>query len=225
MKVFISFKKRLFALFTSLFLFPCLFTACDKKQNIAEYFSEYRSNLFIAETDDFSLRAYAIEKEHPFVADGMVGVKATFTEVYISASDGSLPCKVSFRVSNLDYSGEAAYDSVKREYFFSCAADVCDTQILPVSIELGGSMYEVNALSVKTDDTLDGEIAVGFLQQSEQEFFKSITIKGRLEAELHVRLIYEEAPYYYVGIVEKSGKRTAFLLDAETGKLLAKRES
>lgn len=42
--------------------------------------------------------------------------------------------------------------------------------------------------------------------------------------EIYLRLLYEDAPYYYVGVVSKGGKTTAFLLNGKTGKLLAKRE-
>ena len=179
----------------------------------------------MAETEAFSLRAYALEKEHPFVSDGMAGEKTTRTEIYITASDGALPCNLAFKVGSVDYGGESGYDGVKREYFFSCSADISGLYLLPIQVQLGDTVYEITAHSVKTENTLSGEDAVQILKETESDYFQSLSNKNGFDAELHVRLLYEEAPFYYVGVVEKSGKRTAFLLDAQTGKLLAKREA
>ena len=225
MKLSISLKSRVFALLVCLSSLLCTLTACGRNPAIKEYFSEYRSNLFLAETDAFSLRAYALKKEHPFVADGMVGEMTSRVEIYISAEGGSEPCKIAFKVGSVEYGGEASYDSVKKEYFYSCAADLSNLSLFPISVELGGTVYELSAYSVKTEKTMRGEDVVKILQESEQEFFSSLSDRNGLNAELHVRLLYEDAPYYYIGVVEKSGKRTAFLLDGETGKLLAKREA
>ena len=39
-----------------------------------------------------------------------------------------------------------------------------------------------------------------------------------------MRLIYEDAPYYYIGIIDREGTIFALLVDSESGKILAKRE-
>lgn len=208
-----------------LFAFLALFVSCKKSEDYFSYLSEYRSNLFLAETEHFSVRVYALEKEHPFVADGMVGEKTKRAELYITAKDGSESCTVLFHADNQKYGGEASYDSVKREYFYSCAVDISSLPSLPLSVQFGDSKYEVTAHSVKETDTLSGEQILNILQEKETALFTSLTDKNGFSAEIHLRLLYEEAPYYYVGVVEKTGKITAFLLDAKTGEILAKRES
>lgn len=41
--------------------------------------------------------------------------------------------------------------------------------------------------------------------------------------EIYLRLIYEDVPYYYVGIIDREGRIFALLVDSEDGKILAKR--
>ena len=204
-----------------LFLFP----SCKKTQDYFSYLSEYRSNLFLVETEQFSLRIYALEKEHPFVADGGVGELTKRTELYITTKDGSNRCAVTFDLDGKTHGGECSYDSVKREYFYSCAVDTSSLSSIPLCVEIEGSRYEVTAYSVKNTDVLSGREILNRLQEQEGDLFVHLTDKNGFLAEIHLRLLYEETPYYYIGIVEKSGKTTAFLLDAATGKILAKRES
>ncbi len=218
-----AFISTLALLFVVAFL--TLFSSCKKSEDYVSYLSEYRSNLFFAETEHFSVRAYALEKEHPFVADGMVGEKTKRAEVYITTKDGSENCMILFHANNHEYGGEASYDSVKREYFYSCAVDISSLTSIPLSVQFGDSKYEVTAHSVKKPDTLNGEQILNLLRAQEAELFTSLTDKNGFSAEIHLRLLYEETPYYYVGVVEKTGKITAFLLDADTGAILAKRES
>ena len=62
------------------------------------------------------------------------------------------------------------------------------------------------------------------LQKTESELFSSLTDEYGFAGEIYIRLIFEERPYYYLGVIDRNGKITAFLLSAETGKILAKRQ-
>ena len=78
---------------------------------------------------------------------------------------------------------------------------------------------------MKTEQTLSPKGCLQKLQESEGELFSSLTDKYGFTGEIYLRLLYEDAPYYYVGVIERTGKIHAFLLNAKTGKILAKRES
>ena len=52
-----------------------------------------------------------------------------------------------------------------------------------------------------------------------------MTDKYGFTGEIYLRLIYEETAYYYVGIIDRNGNIYAFLVNAQTGKILAKRQS
>lgn len=220
-------KRKIFTLL--LFLLPCVFfcaffTACAKKINYYDYVSELRSNIFLAEEENFSLRAYALFKESPYAMDGIPKSPSPRMEAYMIAPNGANTCTISFEYQGENYKGEMSYDNVKGEYFFACNVDVSEATELHFEIEYGERKIPLRATSIKTNDMLSPKNILSMLEECEQELFLSLTDKYGFSAEIYLRLIYEGAPYYYVGIIERSGNVHAFLIHAKTGKILAKRK-
>lgn len=211
--------------FVSVFLFLFVFGACRKEVVYFDYVSELRSNIFLAEADGFFLRIYAVEKENPYVTDGIPRETSTRTEVYLTAPEGLESCNISFSVNGNEYGGEMSFDNVKTQYYYSCTLDVSELTALPCRIEYGKTQLELNALSVRTEKTLSPETALKTLQTEENELFASLTDKYGFAGEIYLRLIYEDSPYYYIGVIDREGNINAFLLNAETGKILARRQS
>jgi hypothetical protein len=52
-----------------------------------------------------------------------------------------------------------------------------------------------------------------------------LTKSGRFLGEIYIRYIHENAPYYFVGVIDRNGAMNAYLLHGETGKILAARRS
>ncbi len=201
------------------------FSACKNEIRYFDYASEVRSNILLAEADGFSLRAYAVEKEYPYETDGIKRDTSTRAEVYLVAPSGDKTCNISFTVEQNTYGGEASFDNVKAEYYYSCTLDISAVTQICFTIEFGEETKELTAVSVKTEATLSPENALNALISAEGELFQSLTDKYGFAGELYLRLIFEEKPYYYVGVIDRNGNTTAFLINAETGKVLAKRQS
>lgn len=216
---------RFFLSLISVFLLLFVFSACRKEVSYSDYVSELRSNIFLAEADGFFLRIYAVEKENPYVTDGIPQETSARTEVYLTASEGLESCNVSFSVNGKEYGGEMSFDNVKTQYYYSCTLDVSELTELSCRIEYGKTQLEMNALSVRTEKTLSLEAVLKTLQTEETELFTSLTDKYGFAGEIYIRLIYEDSPYYYIGIIDREGNINAFLLNAETGKILARRQS
>ena len=116
-----------------------------------------------------------------------------------------------------------SYDNVKSEYYFSYPLDVSNATTLPCRIEYGDKSLSLNTPTVKQKDTLSAGEILKKLQAEESELFTSLTDKYGFAGEIYIRLIYEESPYYYVGIIDRNGVVHAYLLNAQSGKILAKR--
>ena len=187
------------------------------------YISELRSNILLAEAEDLSLRIYAVDKEIPYQADGIPRETTNRLEAYLHAPDGSKPCNLSFSFEDRDFYGEMSYDNVKAEYFFSCTLDVSKETELACRIEYGEKTVEMTARSVCNENTLTASNILSILEAEEQELFTAMTDKYGFSGEIYMRQIYENALYYYVGIIERSGVVHAFLINAQSGKILAKR--
>ena len=200
-----------------------IFVSCKKTFDYLPYVSELRSDILLAKTESFSLRVYAVNKENPYIPDGVPHECNTRAEIYLTAPEGKEACYVYFSLDGQEYGGEMSYDHVKAEYFYACSIDISKVETLPCRIEYGKQTFNLTACTIRQENTLSSAEILKKLQEEESELFESMTDPYGFAGEIYIRLIYEENPYYYVGIIDKEGKINAFLLNAQTGKLLAKR--
>ena len=220
-------KKTFFKTIVTLLSFALLFcfSACQRKIEYFDYVSELRSNIFLAESNELSLRIYAVAKETPYVTDGIKKEISTLTEIYLTAPSGNREYNVSFNVNGRNYGGDMSFDNVKAEYYFSCTLDVSEFSSIECRIDSGSENTTLTATSVLTSSTLTPKTVLKNLQTAESELFSSLTDKYGFAGEIYIRLIYEDSPYYYVGVIDRESHIHAFLINAETGKILARRQS
>lgn len=204
------------------FVFSC--SSCAKKTDYFESVSEIRANILTAESETFSLRVYALTRENPYVADGIKRELTTRTEFYLKAPSYEKNCAIEFYINQEKFGGDMSFNNVKGEYYFSCALDSASLQNLECSITYGEQTTALSARSVLTSDTLSPKAVLKALIHSNKPLFDAMTDEYGFCGEIYLRLIYEDAPFYYVGVVDRAGKICAFLLSAQTGKVLAKRE-
>ena len=222
-KHFLHLKTAFYALFVLIFL--CLGVGCKKEMDYLPYVSELRSNILLAEQDNFSLRIYAVKKEQPYIADGIPQECSSRTEVYLVAPEGTQNCHVNFSYNGQNYGGEMSFDNVKTEYYFACTLDISKANELPCRIVYGDKKINCTARSVRTEQSMSPTAILQSLQNKEADLFAAMTDKYGFTGEIYLRLIYEDAPYYYVGLIERNGNIHAFLINAESGKILAKRKT
>ena len=147
------------------------------------------------------------------------------TEIRFFAPSGDKDCRLSLQIDGKEQSGEMSYDNVKAQYYYSCSLDVSNLKEVACVVFYDETSIEFLAKSVKTQTTITPQNALDIVQKDEHELFNDMTDKYGFAGEIYLRLIYEESPYYYVGIIERNGKVTALLLNAESGKILAKRKN
>ncbi len=215
---------RVAALF-SLCIFGFFLVSCKKQVDYFAYVSELRNNIFLAQTETLSLRVYSVTKETPYVADGIPKECTTLTEVYLTAPSGDKTCNLSFSVNGKNYGGEMSYDNVKAEYYFSCTLDVSALSEIICHVTYGEISEDLKAVSVLTKNTLSAQKILNILLDYDGELFHSMTDKYGFAGEIYLRLIYEDSPYYYVGVIDRNGGVHAFLINAQSGKVLARRQS
>ena len=190
-----------------------------------DYVSELRSNILVAKTNEYFLKIYAVEKEYPYSADGIKRENSTRAEIFFFAPSGDKNCRISFSIGGKTYDSEMSYDNVKAEYFLCEPADFSNVKSLDFSIRYGEENFLLTAQTIKTEKTLAPRQVLNKLKENAPSAFENLTYENEFIGEIYLRLISEDAPYYYVGLIEKSGKIQAYLLHSETGKILAKREN
>ena len=150
--VFTQWKKIVFFALTLLILLPL--SACKKQTDYFSFVSELRSNLLLAECEDFSLRIYAVEREQPYSADGVKRETASRTEFYLTAPSGDKDCAITFTLNGELHQAELSFDNVKAEYYYYCPLNLADINELVCQIDYGEQAVTLHAKTVKTANTL-----------------------------------------------------------------------
>ena len=230
MKVFLSLLSRFLRpkkLVCLLFVCPFLFClpACKKSVDYFSYASEIRSNILFYKDDHFLLRVHAVKREQPYIADGIARESVPLCEIFLTAPSGNEPCEIYFTVDGKKYGGDMSYDGVKADYFFSCTLDISTLSQIDFSLSYGKENYTLLAESIVDNTVIAPKSILERLTTDYAPLFARLTDDYGFQGEIYIRLIYEDSPYYFVGVIEKTGKTTAFLLNATTGKILASRES
>lgn len=221
-----TFQKQTCILLSFFLCLFCLFiSACQKGVDYFSYVSELRSNIFLAENEEYSLRIYAVKRESPYEADGIPKEVFSRTEIYLRAPTNETHYSVSFDLDGKTYGGELSYDNVKGEYYLYCPVDVSSQAFLTCTVSCKDTELSMQALSVLEKDCLVAQNVLQCLIKAEPELFANMTDKYGFCGEIYLRLIYEDAPYYYIGIIDRNKTVHAFLMHAKTGKILAKRQS
>lgn len=206
-----------------LMIFAATLSGCVKQPQLTDYVSEYRNNLFLYDGESFFVKAQNSRKEYPYVADGYVSEMTCRAEFFITPPPDVQSCQIFFTVDGIQHGGEASFDRTKRQFYYSCAANVAEVETLPVRLQFDDTETEITLTSVKSPDLLSLKALLSKLFAAEGERLKKLTRNGAFEGELYVRILYEDAPYFYVGVVDRQGEITAYLLGGKTGEILAKR--
>lgn len=209
---------------------------CAKKSfNLFSYVSELRDNVFYAESEAdgehaFHLCVYSYLREQPYLSDGATGKTERVAEFYFTAKDGSTPYVLHYFLPEkaTEGGGEMSYDDVKRRFYYICSEDLSEISALDATVtnEKTGEEIPFRATSAKTAGTLSPQETIAVFENAESEKISSMKSNGVFCGEIRIRLIIsEEKTYYYVGLIDENGATFSYLLDGETGRILAKRES
>ncbi len=214
--------KKLLFLFIPLLALPML--AGCRGEDYTKYLSYVRSDVFVAETEDFSLTLSCVTREVPYASDGVACAGQQLLEIELTPTqaDGTENYSVVLE-GTPSLSGELSYRSVKGDWFLSQSVTSFPEGSVSLRLIKDGEATELTASSVKTENTLTPEEAVSFAVQAENELIGRMTAGKTFHGEFQVRLLRRGRTYYYVGIVGEK-ENAALLLDAETGEVLARRK-
>lgn len=213
-------KKSIFFLFLPIFFVFCL-TGCHKTDFKAQL-SDIRSDLFLAETEEFSVSLACISRETPFLADGVAAQMSNLIEITLTENSARSERYSVYLLGNENLGGEMSFRSVRNDYFYSHGVDEFPTGTISLRVQWGNESRDISATSVKNENTITVQNALDRAIEAERETIDRHSVKGVFAGEFHVRLIRRDRNYYYVGIVTND-ETIALLLDGSTGDVLARR--
>lgn len=213
-------RKHLFGTLgalTAALLLP-MFSACAP-YDYSDRVSEIRSDLFLAETDDFSLTLACISREYPYADDGIPCPMSDTIEITLVPA-GDPPSHV--EVYAAECGGEASFSAAFGDFRFSQGVSTFPEGSVPVRVVWGEESCEIAATSVRTEETLTPNDALAAFVKAEAETLSAMRRDGAFCGEIAVRLLRRDKNYYYAAVTDGT-KRIALLLNGETGEVLARR--
>lgn len=193
---------------------------CSKQVNYYGYVSEKRSDVYLYEDDEVSVKLYCTAKEQPYNADGVCGDVTDLIEIFVSLPRN--PQELTVSCGGLG--GEMNYQATQNGYYLCFTAPPFDKKSVEVTLTADGESKSYNALTVRNDGVMSCEQALSCVVEHDKELFDSMTANGLFDGEIFIRLLYDEGCYYYVGVCNKQKNIKAYLLDGERGKIIAAKE-
>lgn len=198
-------------------------TGCGSYDYFA-HVSELRSDIFCAETENFSLTLSCTEREYPYAYDGIACTMSKVVEISITPVDCDLDgLEISF-TDGKGTDGDASFRNTHGDYFYSFGVTEFPAQSVSLSLKWKSGECALTATSVKNEHTLTAKQALDCAVSAEKDTISRMTRSKRFYGEFYVRLLRRSTNYYYVGIVDENGNTVSLLLDSETGSILARRE-
>ena len=206
-----------FALLCAFLLF---FTGCNKSVNYLSYVSEKRTNIYLYEDDNVSIKIHCVSREYPYNADGVCGQINDLIEVFVTLPKTYNEVEVSLSAGE----GEMNYQAVESRYYLSFTAKELTGDSVDVTLTYDGESKTYSALSVKYAGVMSCDDAVKCVIEHDKTLFENLTQNGLFDGEISVRLLYDEGCYYYVGVCDKTKHITAYLIDGERGIVIATKD-
>lgn len=217
-------KRSIWGAALLLLMMPAL-AACGGNYDYGKHVSEVRSDLFRAETEEFSVSLACVSREHPYATDGVACPTADLIEISLSPAHITAETYRIFVVGERTMGGEASFRNFASDFFYSESVESFPEGRVSLRVEWGDEVRELTATSVKNEDTLSPMQALDCAVEAEKKHIGAMMRDGAFAGEFYVRLLRRDRNYYYVGIVDREGSVLSLLLDGETGEVLARREN
>lgn len=214
-------KKPISAFLLILSMLPAL-TACGG-YDYSAHISEAKSDLFCAETDEFTVTVSCVSREYPYVADGITCPMNSVMEVSLVPAKSQICDYEVYLLGETTWGGETSFRTYAGDYFYSESVRKFPEGNVTVQIKWEDETRELTATSVKNEKTLSVNEILEYAIKAEKETVKQMTRDGNFLGEFYIRLLRRNINYYYVGITDLNGTTVSLLLDSETGEVLAKR--
>lgn len=216
---YIVYMKKIIYIFAAAAGCAALLPSCAQKLDYYDSVSELRSNIYLYEEDGLSCKIYVSQKESPYNSDGIKGEMNSLIEISLTLD--RTPNAAEITVNGVG--GEMSYLSVSKSFTLSFSGEDFGTDNVSVCLTADGEEKQFEAQSVLYDGVIDARTALQCVTEYAGTLFENLTVNKQFKAEIYVRLLYDAGCFYYVGVCDRNGNTNAYLVDGETGRIIAER--
>ncbi len=219
--------KKLVVLLMSVFVILAS-TSCKDNIDLSIYVSEYRSGIYEGEGSNLNLTVYLENREDPFIIDGFVGEMKKVLVIKLHSENRVInSASIKLNYDNYECCGDFEFSVLSGKYTAEIFVDeLPKTPTVKATFSCGEETVEVELKSKAVSGNLSYKEILESVRKSDKELVDSLFNVTSVSTEIHIRLISDKYKnYYYVGLAEKTGKIHAYLVDAETGEVLAKKST
>ncbi len=196
-------------------------TACSDGLSKNKNVSEYRTDVFIGSSGNFSAEAMTGFRETPFSIDGVSGEKCDFFLVTVKPKSFDPVKEYGYKLTldGKEYEGTLVKHPFENTYSFEVPIKIVDRN---VSVEIDGEKIEL--ASVKTENYITPEKAY---EIAKKRLGGSEVLS--VQNEIYVRLIANPVNasggyFWYVAFVDENKQTAAVLIHPESMEIVAVRE-
>lgn len=204
------------------------FTACKKTRDFSPFLTQIRNNCYEYSESGLKITVFAEQKENPFIADGYIGTLANFLTVKVEGELNKSLDGAKFTVSydGNTYGGSFGLSPLGNKYIAEISVEkLPEIPQIQFTAEFDGESKEFTLSTKKLSTTISVTDAVLCVYNENEKLFDEYLTNGSVSAEINARLIVsDDKNYYYIGLITKTGEIYAYLLDGESGKILAEKK-
>ncbi len=204
-----------------------LISGCKKEENLTDYVSQLRSDIFIADGEFFHVKAEYGYQETPFVNDGIMGEKVYALTFKITENLADASTKIiEFNYGGIDYKSEFILDPKTDLLTANFEIENFNQKQFIATLKNGATAESLTFNSTLPQGTISVSEALKFFCKNQPDLYQSFKDEnGKFCAEIYARVIVKDGkPYYYLGFATGKDKLKALLIDGANGEVLAVRD-
>lgn len=197
--------------------------ACQK-DTLSKHVSQCRTDVFMGNSKNYTATIFCEKKETPFVNDSYVGELKNYLIIRIHNLN-TQGVNIVIKYQNYTFESETSYDPIITSLTATIPVKKLPTSTITLTVIDENSTESFTLSSMKKDSTITPGQALNSIKHEKPDFIKNLYENGKIKAEVYIRLLVEQdLNFYYVGFATGKDKIDAFLLDGETGKIIAGKE-
>ena len=220
--------KKTIILLIFILIFPLILfsTSCEKKLDLSKYVSDLREDVFVGESQTFSIQAHLGKREDPFIQDGKIGlIKPRLLVKIVSEFNKDTEVVATLTFNEQNYVEKFSFNGVANTLTATFNLDNFNLKTFDITLTFMDKSESITLSSIKPENTLTYVKALDCLLKKQPTLIQNyLNENNQFQGEIFLRLLVNnDTPYYYVGL-SSNEKIVALLIHGVSGKILSIKE-